>query len=604
MKLAPEITLVPILHGNVYFSGHVRTLCTNTQFDCVAVDLPEPFEEKLRSAVDRLPFISAVYAHAFEEPWYYIPTDPSDAAIEGIRQTIHNRIPARCIGYPQLRKPTTYGGFPDSHAIEKLGLDAYVSLCLRIIGNPAKNSPEDAAGAFIARKLHDLRADFDSILALVHVKHIARTILHYANAAYLNRQLPAPPQYFVDSNFINPDHLYFALGELPFVTGKLEKERQDPFAPRTEVITTIKELFQETRDEYLEDQESIIELSPARIQVALKFIRNLTLLDQRMIPDLFDIVAAAKGVGGNAYALKILKSAKYYPFLPFTLDDPLMSLGIDRLTTPLDDTTHEAINLLRDTPLVWKTLSIKPDPTQLQKKKYRYRWNPMGMCSHVPEDRTIESFNTYLRQKAKRTMCEDMTNAEKFTASVKDGIDFRETLRNWHTGDIYVKEIPPSRGDLDTVIIIFDAEHDERYPHCSTWYAEHNQESTLSFFASDPFENMIGPGVARAYYGGISLLFPPRHIPNTFEVTDRMHLRNLTERLTYGAMLFSRERNVAYIAAKRPGARLNLLASRLKKHLVWIPLNSFSSETLRKLRRFHILNGKIVRSWAGHFIGD
>jgi hypothetical protein len=74
--------------------------------------------------------------------------------------------------------------------------------------------------------------------------------------------------------------------------------------------------------------------------------------------------------------------------------------------------------------------------------------------------------------------------------------------------------------------------------------------------------------------------------------------------LTYGAMLFSKETSVAYVAHKRPGLALRMHARRLGKHLVWIPLATFSSETLNRLRVFHVLNGKTVRSWASRFIGE
>jgi len=368
-------------------------------------------------------------------------------------------------------------------------------------------------------------------------------------------------------------------------------------------VTAIKDLFRETRNDYYDEPERITELSPARIQIALTFLRNLTVMSGHLIPSLPDIVDAAKGVGGNAYALRILKSAKYYPYLPYETDLEMMGAGIDRITLP-GNRTFEAINLFRDTELVWRTLSIKPDPSLEMKKKYRFAWNPTGMCSHVPEDRRIESFNAHLRTKALRILTEDFIKNEKFTTSVKDGIDIRETLRNWYTGSIYVKELPPSRGRIDTVVVIFDSEHDDKYPHCATWYAEHNEESTLTFFATDPFDNMIGPGVARCYYGGLSLLFPPRPVPNIFELARELDLPDLTTRLVYGAMLFSGEKTVAFVAAKKPGVKLKTLASELKKHLVWIPLSHFSNETLRRLRRFHILNGKIVRSWAGRFIGD
>ena len=46
---------------------------------------------------------------------------------------------------------------------------------------------------------------------------------------------------------------------------------------------------------------------------------------------------------------------------------------------------------------------------------------------------------------------------------------------------------------------------------------------------------------------------------------------------------FQLGKNVGYIAAK-PGPVLKSIASKLKKHLVWIPMNSFSGETLNRLK--------------------
>ena len=93
----------------------------------------------------------------------------------------------------------------------------------------------------------------------------------------------------------------------------------------------------------------------------------------------------------------------------------------------------------------------------------------------------------------------DLARTEKFTTSVKDGIDIRETLRHWYDGDIYVKVIPPCRGDLDCAVMLFDYPADPRdYPWRTTWFAEHAGESTLAFFATDYQQEMVGPGIGLA----------------------------------------------------------------------------------------------------------
>ncbi len=614
MKLAPGITLMPFLHGKILFAAHVRSLCMAERFDCIAVDIPEVFQDDIGTAVETLPYIQAVVARDFSESeCCYVPADPCDAAIEGIRQSFQNHIPYVCIGRPHPEGlPRLLRSLPDEYAIKKIGFDIFTALCLQACGNPKAGSDEDLNGGHCAARLRELSGTYKNILALVHFRAYARTVYHFGHRS--PPAAPTPPEvYRISTWHINPDHLYFALGELPFITGKFERERQDPFAARpVDVVTEIKNLFRETRDSYYDDKDTIASLSPVRIQAALTFLRNLTVQSGWLIPSLFDIIEAARGVGGNAYALRILKNARYYPYLPFELGVPLMGAGIDRITLPESGETVKAINLFRDTELQWRTISIRPDPSLERRKKYRYAWNPTGMCSHVPEDATIERFNTHVRAKTLKTLIEEFAKYEKFTTSVKDGIDIRETLRNWHTGHIYVKEIPPSRGRLDTVIIIFDVNHDADYPHHTTWYAEHGEESTLTFYATDPFADLIGPGIARCRYGGLSLLFPPRPVPNIFELTESSSavkaytadFPNLAARLAYGALLFSAERVVAYVADRKPGVYLRTLASRLKKHLVWTPLASFSNETIRALRKFHILNGKEVRSWAARFIGE
>ena len=161
--------------------------------------------------------------------------------------------------------------------------------------------------------------------------------------------------------------------------------------------------------------------------------------------------------------------------------------------------------------------SCGPGPQKQDQTRWRQRWNPFGMCSWPPEDDRIESFHRHVRDQAKAILGADLARTEKFTTSVRDGIDIRETLRNWHTGELYVKVVPPSRGSLEVVVFLFDIPADpEVYINRTTWYAEHVEESTLAFYATDPMKNLIGPGIAQAEYGGALFIFPPRPIPDVW----------------------------------------------------------------------------------------
>jgi len=653
MNASPEMEMIPVAHGKSLFAREIRRACSSRGFDCVAVDIPELFQDELGDAVDSLPLISVILARyddmyaAYggggntavingdddddddDDEWLYIPIDPCDAMIEGVRQARQRRAPFYCVGAPVLREPPLLPSLPDEYSIEKIGFDAYTAVCRAAVGKIPADSEEYAGARHIAGRLTELRARYKNILAIIHLRHFDavlgmindnnlndddRRTNHNNNQNHPGNDYTAAddnlPNIQIMTRYVNPDHLYFALGELPFVAAKAEMERQNPFAAPVNLTDAIKDLFRETRDNYFDDKEQAVHLSPVRIQSALTYLRNLTVMSGRLLPSLFDIVEAAKGVGGNAYALRILKSAKYYPYLPFEGGESLVNIGIDRISLvedpafDLERMAYRAANLFRDTLIEWRTLNIKPDPSLLEKKIYRYRWSSGGRCSHLPEDVRLEGFNTHARKKALRVMTEHLARTEKFTTSVKDGIDIRETLRNWHTGGIYVKELPPARGKIDTVVVIFDDSDDDRYPQRATWYAEHDEESTLSFYATDTFGDLIGPGIGRCAYGGVAMLFPPRRVPNLFAVTYRMGMKGCAACLVAGSLMFSNEKDVAYIAARPPSQRLRGLSSKFKKHLVWIPMSTFSTETLSRLRHFHVLNGLEVRSWAARFIGD
>ena len=137
MNLAESITLVPYLHGKLAFAQHVRDLCLQTRFDCIAVDLPCCLQEHLFDAVHDLPHISAVVAHDTSGPVYYAPADPCDASIEAIRQSRQNHVPCFCIGSPFLCAPRHCRLAARRICHGKLGFDAYASMCLRVLSAPA-----------------------------------------------------------------------------------------------------------------------------------------------------------------------------------------------------------------------------------------------------------------------------------------------------------------------------------------------------------------------------------------------------------------------------------------------------------------------------------
>ena len=58
--------------------------------------------------------------------------------------------------------------------------------------------------------------------------------------------------------------------------------------------------------------------------------------------------------------------------------------------------------------------------------------NGDSICSYPPEDLVIEDYGRFLKKKAKSILSEERVRVEPFTTSILDGIDIRETIRNWH----------------------------------------------------------------------------------------------------------------------------------------------------------------------------
>jgi hypothetical protein len=55
-------------------------------------------------------------------------------------------------------------------------------------------------------------------------------------------------------------------------------------------------------------------------------------------------------------------------------------------------------------------------------------------------------------------MAASQTVVEPFTTNLYDGIDIRETVRNWHTKTLYVRRERPVRGKPGAVVVIFEDE--------------------------------------------------------------------------------------------------------------------------------------------------
>ncbi|MCF8720591.1 hypothetical protein [Nitrospina gracilis] len=601
--LGERIQVLPVVHGSGHFTREVRQRLLASGCDCLAVCLPPEYEPTVLRGLDLLPAITISCVEEEDGTVTYVPIDPSQPVVMALRIARQENIPCEFIDLSVQNYQPRSMDFPDTGALQQMSMEKFAVSMLLFLPKPEKDSQADLRCRWMAHQLHRLEIERKKVLFICSILDwpwIKRAYDERAPYPKPERPPQSPTLYSV-----HPDTLFFALSEFPYITYLYEHRRQTMRSDKNVAIDGVKEILIRARERFLQKHKvRYHNLTQQSFQIFLQYVRNLTLMEHRLTPDLYTLAMAAKQIGGDPFAIALVEAAREYPYQKGADELDSVALGIDQATFGDDDPVTMK-NRLSETALVWRTLNLKPEPDKLKQQDYRYRWNPYGQCSWPPEDEKIENLNSHIREQTRHLLAHDLARTEKFTTSVKDGIDLRDTLRNWHTGDIYVKEIPPSRGNVEVVVMLFEMEpQTDRYGWRQTWYAEHENESTLCFFATSYMENLIGPGIGEATYGGCMLIYPPRPIPNIWEDPRLSMGETLEEKLLEAALFHSQERHVAVVSPGAPPASWRRMARHYKKRIIHIPLKRLSAQTIERVRRFHVLNGKHIRSYATRFIQE
>lgn len=647
LRIGTRIAVLPVIHGSGQFAVTVRRWMLEESFDCVAVPLPESFRLEVERAILELPRPSIVAQRSNEwsagigldpdeasnqgqSPWSqagwddtseseeewepttvsYVPVDPCQSVIMAIRAAMGEHVPRAYIDLEtdSFRPYATV--MPDPFAVRHVAPEKFAAAVLPSITRPPDTQTRGRM-IHMARRLRELERTHERILFVTSVLYwpwIREAYTRLANMELEEGELPEHDDVLPPTRYaVNRRTLIFLFGELPFITAIYERARAELEEDEDIQIDGVKELLIAARDSYRRELGNRARrVTPLLLSKSLQYIRNLSLIHRRMTPDLITIVTAAQQILGDQFALHVAELANQYGYDSVDADqaDDLeeVTLGIDQARLP-DGEIVSLVSRLPGPPISWCTLKLQRRPNDDEKELWKYNWNPHRQCSYQPEDERIENFRTRVFDRAKAIMGNDLARTEKFTTSVKDGIDIRDTLRHWYEKQIYVKVVPPSRGTLDACVMLFDSPADPRnYPWRTTWFAEHDHESTLALFATNFHEEMVGPGIGLGIYGGAMFLFPPVAIADVW--TDRRldFTETLEERLIAAACLHSRARQIALLSSLPPGGGWRRLARRHKKQLVHVPLGTFSDEQVQQLRMVHVLNGSEVRSYAEAFI--
>jgi hypothetical protein len=612
LRVGARVRVLPIIHGSGDFAVRVREELLARPYDCLAVPLPPSFQESVEAAVALLPEIAVVVqrdADGEEQGFSYVRIDPCQGVIAGLRTALGERIARAFIDLETPHFEPNTGVFPDPYALKRVSAAGFAAAVLPAVPPPQPGQHAQRI-AWMAHRLRQLEKKHRSILFVCSLLDWP-----WIRQAYEQREAVEEAEAFfapLQTFGVDPRTLIFLLGELPFVTGLYERGRRELTADDNLSVDGVKEMALQARDDLKRKLPRVAQrVTPQLLSIYFRYVRNLALMDRRLTPDLYTLVIAAKQTAGDDFALAVAETARAYPYMEADAPPSAEGEGAARLRMGVGEAdvpgwgVSPMVSRLPGQALSWRSCELRPRPAERDRTRWRQRWNPYGQCSWPPEDERIESFQRHVRDQALAVLGADLARTEKFTTSFMDGLDIRETLRNWHTGDLYVKILPPARGSVEVVVFLFDVPADpRRYPFRTTWFAEHAEESTLAYFATDPMKNLVGPGIAQAEYGGALFLFPPRPIPDVW--TDRRldFADTLEERLLAAALLHSQERHVALVSPQPPPASWRRLGRRFGRKLLHLPLKRFNGQLLERLRTFHVLNGKQVRSYAADFIRD
>ena len=610
------IFAVPIIHYNMEMAAYVKLAFEALQPDCVAVELAETMQLQLLHAASRLPDISIVAtADQKQNPIYYL-CEPCDGAFEALRSGLENQTATYCIDLDVDNYPEIHEHVPDPYAVQRIGLKAYYEAYRHAIlqgKGPHKNKQDQQREMYMAKRLKELSLSYDRILYVGGMFHVEDVLKQVSKPSF--PPLKPVERSIVELHTLTEESSREVLAEMPWFTCAYEEAREELVAytredqHSTDIMALqfppdrqrlLLQLYKEAIQPYSE--ATGIEFAGYNLRNIMKFVRNYALVNDRLMPDLFQVLTSAKGCVDHNYAYEVWQLATQYPYRK-NID------GLNELNLSVEQ--------------VWGHSKIirfhMREPRRKgglfrrkRKERANFRFRPPGpfsICSYPPEDVVVERFGDFLQKKGTQILSEEGARTVPFSTSLEDGIDTRETIRHWHEGKLYVKKQNRPPDGVGSVVCIFDpdsseesSQAQEKYPWRTTWLGEHDQESDMAFYATSLGSDVVGPGISRCEYGGFLMSYPPRRMFDVWSDPDYQECRDKAEVLLMAAIDYAVKPVVVYVASSPPRSQIKSFARRFGKKIVYVPVGQLSPVQLARIRRFHVLDGHDKRDIADEYI--
>jgi hypothetical protein len=596
-----NVRLVPILHNRMEFAREVRRQFKEFRPDHVAIEYPSTLREKILQGIKRLPYLSVVHYEESDGTFIYLLLEPTDGQIEAARLALEHSIPIHFIDRDTEGYPLDLSPMPDPYALTKIGHFLFCQAYLRKHRDDPRSLEDRLREKTMAYHLQQLSRRGERILFVGGLYHLPGLIevLAQPQTEVIGRRLRKG----VGLAHLHRDSSREIMSEMPFLAAKYEKSRSGRDGELLDRLKANNQVISTSRQNYWKNSKE--ELSRSQVRVLNRFARNYALLSGGLVPNFYQLIVAARGAADDNFAYEVWDKGSDYPWQTETPGLPVLRLsGEDLFLDQKQIRFHRRL----------KTFRRRLVPVPIRKKKreripgeWKRDFQGLFICSYPPEDVVVEGYGQYLQKKALEIKSEENSRIVPFATSMEDGLDIRQTIREWPTGPIYVKESRPLKGKVGSVVVIFDpdlSDEDgkEDFPWRVTWLGEHEQESDMAFYSTPAGEVMDGPGISRCQYGGFMLTYPPLRVYDIWKDPFFDVARNKPERLLMSAIDYSLEKHVVYVAATPPSGWCQSMASRLGKKIIYLPIGIFSPITLKRIRQFHVLDGHHVRKYAKHYI--
>lgn len=590
-----HLTYLPVAAGRMEFAAEVRRAMLSLRPKVVAVELPGWLERHYRAAVDRLPEMSVIVYPEDEDSGrgVYVVVEPADAFVEAVRTGLEIRAEIVWLEPDAVDRPHLPESYPDSWALTRTGYEKYVEAYrVHRQGRPVEAGEHAAAMAW---RLQGTDPEQETLVV------VSLNLLEAVLEAMEQPQEAPRRAKAREADLVNPhpECLAQIAAEYPFLQEEYERFR------RTLGVAELGDrrlaqfrLLKEAERSY--EAQTGERVAHWQRRMMARYTRNLAMIDNQLVANLFDLTTAARAVVDDNFGWEVWQAANAYSWQQEQSALETVNLSAEEVFL-----RSRKLRLRRRRPREKRRLmprGLKPRAREQREGEWAEQVGGTSICSYPPEDLVIEDYGKLLRRKARSLLSEERARVEPFRTSVEDGIDLRETIRHWHEGQIYVRKLERSAGDVGAVVVIFDEDREQRYTYLTTWQGEHQNESDMAFYSTPPFDHMVGPGIGRAEYGGLLMALPPRRMYDVWGDPDYDFAETKAERLLMAALDYSLERHVVYVAARPPRTIFRSIAAHLGRQIVYLPAGQLSPAKLKKIRVVHVLDGYERRNGAGRYI--